>query len=54
MATVHALLDQPLAPLGGLDAPCIAALARDLTSLLDAPLNARANPTNQPRRSRHA
>jgi DNA-binding MarR family transcriptional regulator len=54
MATVHALLDQLLAPLGGLDAARTAALVRDLTSLLNAPLSAPREPPNQPRRSRHA
>ncbi|MEY9967962.1 DNA-binding MarR family transcriptional regulator [Streptacidiphilus sp. MAP12-16] len=39
IATVEALLDQLLDPLGGLDDPRTAALVRDLTSLLDAPLN---------------
>ena len=54
MASVHALLDQLLAPLGGVDASRIAPLARNLTSLIDAPLNAPHEPPNQPRRPRHA
>jgi MarR family transcriptional regulator, organic hydroperoxide resistance regulator len=53
MATVHAL-HQLLAPLSGLDASRTAAFARDLTSLLDAPLNAPREPPNQPRRPGHA
>ena len=38
IATVQVLLDQLLAPLGGMDDPRTAALMRDLTALLDAPL----------------
>jgi MarR family transcriptional regulator, organic hydroperoxide resistance regulator len=43
IATVQALLDRLLAPLGGRDHPRTAALVRDLTALLDAPLD----PANQ-------
>jgi MarR family transcriptional regulator, organic hydroperoxide resistance regulator len=53
MPSDHALLDQLLASLGGVDASRTAALARELTSLLDAPLNALTN-HHQPRRLRHA
>lgn len=39
IATVHALVDRLLAPLGGRDDPRTAAFVRDLTTLLDAPLD---------------
>jgi DNA-binding MarR family transcriptional regulator len=39
MATVQALQDRLLAPLGGRDDPRTAAFVRDLTALLDAPLD---------------
>ncbi|MFD5318757.1 MarR family winged helix-turn-helix transcriptional regulator [Streptomyces sp. NPDC127098] len=39
LRTVHELLDRLLAPLGGRDAPRTAALVRDLTALLDNPLD---------------
>jgi DNA-binding MarR family transcriptional regulator len=38
IATVQELLDRLLEPLGGRDDPRTAALVRDLTALLDAPL----------------
>jgi DNA-binding MarR family transcriptional regulator len=38
IATVQALLDQLLRPLGGLDDPRTAALVRDLTALLNTPI----------------
>ncbi|MCX4751364.1 MarR family transcriptional regulator [Kitasatospora sp. NBC_01287] len=39
IATVQLLLDRLLAPLGGRDDPRTAGLVRDLTALLDAPLD---------------
>jgi DNA-binding MarR family transcriptional regulator len=39
IATVQTLLDRLLAPLGGLDDPRTVALVRDLTALLDVPLD---------------
>lgn len=39
IATVQRLLDRLLAPLGGRDDPRTAALVRDLTALLDVPLD---------------
>lgn len=39
IATVHELLDRLLEPLGGRDHPRTAAFVRDLTALLDAPLD---------------
>lgn len=39
IAAVQVLMDQLLDPLGGRDDPRTAALVRDLTALLDAPLN---------------
>lgn len=39
IATVQALLDRLLAPLGGRDDPRTAAFVRDLAALLDAPLD---------------
>lgn len=39
IATVQALLDRLLAPLGGRDDPRAEALVRDLTALLDVPLD---------------
>lgn len=39
IATVQVLLDRLLAPLGGRDDPRTAAFVRDLTALLDAPLD---------------
>jgi DNA-binding MarR family transcriptional regulator len=39
IATVQVLLDRLLDPLGGLDDPRTAAFVRDLTALLDAPLD---------------
>ncbi|WP_367322532.1 MarR family winged helix-turn-helix transcriptional regulator [Streptomyces sp. HUAS ZL42] len=47
---VQALLDQLLAPLGGLDDPRTAAFARTLTELLDTPLGPR--PGDEPRKDR--
>ena len=44
IATVQALLDQLLSPLGGLDDPRTAALVRDLTILLNAPLDSGRRP----------
>ncbi|MEU9558580.1 MarR family winged helix-turn-helix transcriptional regulator [Streptomyces fumanus] len=43
---VHGLLEQLLAPLGGLDAPHTREFVRDLMSLLDAPLDPSA-PTKE-------
>lgn len=44
--TVRRLLDQLLAPLGGLDSPRTAAFVQELTALLDTPLD--INPQEQP------
>lgn len=46
MRTVRVLLDRLLAPLGGLDDPRTAALSRDLTALLDAPLDVPPDPAS--------
>lgn len=40
ITVVHQLLDQLLAPLGGWDSPRTEVLVRELTTLLDAPLDA--------------
>jgi DNA-binding MarR family transcriptional regulator len=45
IATVQDLLDRLLAPLGGQDDPRAAAFVRDLTVLLDSPLQPPADPT---------
>jgi MarR family transcriptional regulator, organic hydroperoxide resistance regulator len=45
IAAVQVLLDQLLAPLGGRDAPRASAFIRDLTVLLEAPLDASDNQT---------